>query len=73
MTSNQTPTYITPSDAPKRSNTGPVKPTILAFHGSGSNATVHTVQLARLSRFLKPHFEIESLQGTLSPPLIANL
>jgi hypothetical protein len=24
---------------------------------------VHTVQLARLTRLIKPHFEIESLQG----------
>jgi hypothetical protein len=43
------------------------KPTLLAFHGSGSNATIHTVQLARLTRVLKDHFQIESLQGILSP------
>lgn len=41
----------------------PAKPTILAFHGSGSNATIHTVQLARLTRFLKPHFEIVSVEA----------
>lgn len=46
------------------------KPTLLAFHGSGSNATIHTVQLARLNRVLKEHFNIESLEGTLylTPP-----
>lgn len=42
---------------------GSVKPTLLAFHGSGSNATVHTVQLARLMRVIKDHFEVESLEG----------
>jgi len=40
-------------------------PTILAFHGSGSNSTIHTIQLARLTRFLKPHFDLESLTGTI--------
>ena len=45
------------------SDTGVVKPTILAFHGSGSNATIHTVQLARLNRVLKDHFNVESLEG----------
>ncbi|RMZ66502.1 oxidoreductase [Pyrenophora seminiperda CCB06] len=40
-----------------------VKPTILAFHGSGSNATVHTVQLARLMRVIKSDFEVESLEA----------
>lgn len=42
-----------------------VNPTILAFHGSGSNSTIHTIQLARLARFLRPHFDIESLTGTV--------
>ncbi|KAF2449987.1 hypothetical protein P171DRAFT_405638 [Karstenula rhodostoma CBS 690.94] len=41
------------------------KPTLLAFHGSGSNDTIHIVQLARISRFLKPHFEIEALCGPI--------
>lgn len=41
------------------------KPTLLAFHGSGSNSTIHTIQMARLSRFLRPHFDIESLSGPL--------
>ena len=45
------------------SDSGAVKPTILAFHGSGSNATIHTVQLARLNRVLKEHFNVESLEG----------
>ncbi|KAF1832191.1 hypothetical protein BDW02DRAFT_503565 [Decorospora gaudefroyi] len=40
-----------------------IKPTILAFHGSGSNATIHTVQLARLMRVLRPHFNVESLEA----------
>ena len=41
-----------------------VKPTLLAFHGSGSNSTVHTVQLARLMRTIKSEFEVESMEGT---------
>lgn len=60
-------TYMSLSTAPKGS-TGSredaVKPTLLAFHGSGSNATVHMVQLARLTRVIKPYFDIESLEGT---------
>jgi hypothetical protein len=40
-----------------------MKPTILAFHGSGSNATIHTVQLARLTRLLKDHFDFVTLEG----------
>jgi predicted esterase len=64
MASQQNPTYITRSDPPKGSPSSSMKPTLLAFHGSGSNATIHTVQLARLMRFIKPHFEIESLEGT---------
>jgi hypothetical protein len=42
---------------------GNVKPTLLTFHGSGSNATIHTVQLARLMRFIKPHFNVLSLDA----------
>ncbi|KAL7772383.1 hypothetical protein CFE70_002342 [Pyrenophora teres f. teres 0-1] len=42
-------------------NTG-VKPTLLAFHGSGSNATVHTVQRARLNRVISSEFQIESME-----------
>ncbi|KAF2628038.1 hypothetical protein BU25DRAFT_457907 [Macroventuria anomochaeta] len=46
-----------------------VKPTLLAFHGSGSNATIHTVQLARLNRILKDHYNVESLEAPFpSPP-----
>jgi hypothetical protein len=41
----------------------PAKPTLLTFHGSGSNDTIHSIQLARLTRFLRAHFEIESLSG----------
>ena len=49
---------------PNMSNSGDsVKPTLLAFHGSGSNATIHTVQLARLNRVLKEHFNVETLEG----------
>jgi hypothetical protein len=40
-----------------------MKPTILAFHGSGSSAMVHTVQLARLTRVIGPDFDVESLEG----------
>jgi hypothetical protein len=40
-----------------------IKPSILAFHGSGSTGTVHTVQLARLNRHLKFDFEFVSLEG----------
>jgi hypothetical protein len=41
------------------------KPTLLTFHGSGSNDTIHSIQLARMARFLRAHFEIESLSGKL--------
>ncbi|KAJ4374410.1 hypothetical protein N0V86_007275 [Didymella sp. IMI 355093] len=44
------------------------KPTLLAFHGSGSNATIHTVQLARLNRVLKDHFTIEYLDAPFPSP-----
>lgn len=50
------------------SNSGSPKPTLLAFHGSGSNATIHTVQLARLNRILKDHFTIESLDAPFPSP-----
>ncbi|KAG9190878.1 hypothetical protein G6011_08966 [Alternaria panax] len=55
---------MTPSTAPSVEGLDRnVKPTLLAFHGSGSNATVHTVQLARLMRVIKGHFEVESLEA----------
>ncbi|KAH6004799.1 hypothetical protein HBI83_192140 [Parastagonospora nodorum] len=63
MSSTENPTYITTAEHPQSSSPGPIKPTLLAFHGSGSNATVHTVQLARLMRLLRPHFD-----RLLSPP-----
>ncbi|KAF1360822.1 hypothetical protein EJ07DRAFT_154745 [Lizonia empirigonia] len=44
------------------------KPTLLAFHGSGSNATIHTVQLARLNKLLKEYFTIESLEAPFPSP-----
>ncbi|KAI4936903.1 uncharacterized protein J4E92_001628 [Alternaria infectoria] len=63
-TQTENSTYMTPSTAPKLAGMGgPVKPTLLAFHGSGSNATVHTIQLARLMRVIKDHFEVESLEA----------
>jgi predicted esterase len=66
--SSENATYMTSSDPPKGSSSGgAVKPTLLAFHGSGSNATVHKVQLARLTRVINPYFQVESLEGTLSP------
>lgn len=40
-----------------------IKPTVLAFHGSGCNAMIHTVQLARLNKAIGSDFEIESLEG----------
>jgi predicted esterase len=43
-------------------SSGP-KPTLLAFHGSGTNATIHTVQLARLNRVLKPSFNVVNLDA----------
>jgi predicted esterase len=63
-------TYMTTSSTPKPlgGSSGSVKPTLLAFHGSGSNSTIHTVQLARLSRFLKKDFEIESMEGPFPCP-----
>jgi hypothetical protein len=62
-------TYMTPGIAPRASGLErDMKPTLLAFHGSGSNATVHTVQLARLMRVIKGHFEVESLEGKYTEP-----
>jgi hypothetical protein len=51
---------------PSTASPGSVKPTILAFHGSGSNATIHTVQLARIMRVVKPHFNVEALEGVFA-------
>ncbi|KAF1843018.1 citrinin biosynthesis oxidoreductase-like protein CtnB [Cucurbitaria berberidis CBS 394.84] len=57
------------STPPKENGSGePVKPTLLAFHGSGSNATVHTVQLARLMRAISPYFKVESLEAPFPSP-----
>lgn len=42
-----------------------MKPVVLAFHGSGSNAMVHSVQMARLNKVIGSDFEIESLEGML--------
>ncbi|KAF3036332.1 hypothetical protein E8E12_006576 [Didymella heteroderae] len=50
------------------SGSGDTKPTLIAFHGSGSNATIHTVQLARLNRVLKDHFTIEALEAPFPSP-----
>ncbi|KAJ4361929.1 hypothetical protein N0V83_010870 [Neocucurbitaria cava] len=62
-------TYMSPSTPPKGAGSGePIKPTLLAFHGSGSNATVHTVQLARLMRAIKPYFNVESLEAPFPSP-----
>ncbi|KAL6709399.1 hypothetical protein ACN47E_001806 [Coniothyrium glycines] len=66
MASPEPSTYITPSPS---SGPFPPKPTLLAFHGSGSNATIHTIQLARLARLLKPYLAIHSLDAPFpSPP-----
>ncbi|KAF2020572.1 hypothetical protein BU24DRAFT_3199 [Aaosphaeria arxii CBS 175.79] len=56
-----TTTFITPS--PSSPSPTPPKPTILTFHGSGSNSTIHTIQLARLSRHLRPHFTLLDLEA----------
>ncbi|KAF2712949.1 citrinin biosynthesis oxidoreductase-like protein CtnB [Pleomassaria siparia CBS 279.74] len=42
---------------------GTPKPTLLAFHGSGSNATCHHIQLLRLSKYLNKHFQIEDMNA----------
>ncbi|KAJ4399541.1 hypothetical protein N0V91_009366 [Didymella pomorum] len=64
-----TPTFFTLSTSPPTmSNSDNIKPTLLAFHGSGSNATIHTVQLARLNRILKDHFTVESLDAPFPSP-----
>lgn len=65
---SSTGTYITTSSSGTRSDDETVKPTLLAFHGSGSNATIHTVQLARLSRHLKEHFDIISCEAPFPSP-----
>ncbi|CAI6333120.1 unnamed protein product [Periconia digitata] len=36
-------------------------PTLLTLHGSGSSSLIHTIQLARLTRLLKPHFNLHHL------------
>lgn len=63
-------TFFTRSKTPPNmSGSGDsAKPTLLAFHGSGSNATIHTVQLARLNRTLKDHFNVESLEAPFPSP-----
>ncbi|KAH7392121.1 citrinin biosynthesis oxidoreductase-like protein CtnB [Phaeosphaeria sp. MPI-PUGE-AT-0046c] len=69
MASDTNATYLTPSEHPQGvQSSRPVKPTVLAFHGSGSNATIHTVQLARLKRFTQDHFEIASLEAPFPSP-----
>jgi hypothetical protein len=65
---------MTPGTAPQVAGFGgDVKPTLLAFHGSGSNATIHTVQLARLMRVIKGHFEVESMEGVYTKIPVASL
>ncbi|KAF1958393.1 hypothetical protein CC80DRAFT_30132 [Byssothecium circinans] len=71
MSASSTPASVTRSGTPQPSDGsggGGVKPTLLAFHGSGSNATIHTIQMARLSRLLKPHFDIISLDAPYPSP-----
>ncbi|KAF2476973.1 uncharacterized protein BDR25DRAFT_251450 [Lindgomyces ingoldianus] len=62
------PIYLTPSSSPRSTSGEPTKPTLLAFHGSGSNGTIHTVQLARLTRHLKTHFNIISCEAPFPSP-----
>lgn len=57
----------TPPDTAADTKARP-KPTLLAFHGSGSNATIHSVQLARLVRVIKPYFDIESVEAPFPSP-----
>ncbi|ORY12539.1 serine hydrolase FSH [Clohesyomyces aquaticus] len=59
---------MSPSPSPGPRAGEAVKPTILAFHGSGSNGTIHTVQMARLTRHLKPVFDIVSLEAPFPSP-----
>ncbi|KAF2029316.1 hypothetical protein EK21DRAFT_68016 [Setomelanomma holmii] len=60
---------MTAADPPLGSrNDETVKPTLLAFHGSGSNATVHRVQLARLMRVISPYVNVESLEAPFPSP-----
>ncbi|KAF2817599.1 uncharacterized protein BDZ99DRAFT_565320 [Mytilinidion resinicola] len=44
-------------------NAQPPKPSILCFHGSGSNAMIFNVQLARLARLLRPTFDLVILDA----------
>lgn len=62
-----TPIFTLGTPPPTMSDSD-VKPTLLAFHGSGSNATIHSVQLARLNRVLKDHLTIESLDAPFPSP-----
>ena len=43
-----------------------IKPTVLALHGSGSNAMIHSVQMARLNKAIGSDFQIESLEAPFS-------
>lgn len=66
MAAAETNTFFTLSPTP--ANMTNPKPTLLAFHGSGSNATIHTVQLARLNRVLKDQFTLETLDAPFPSP-----
>ncbi|PVH99759.1 hypothetical protein DM02DRAFT_493913, partial [Periconia macrospinosa] len=43
-------------------------PTLLTLHGSGSSSLIHTIQLARLTRLLKPYFTLTSLNAPFATP-----
>ncbi|KAL5116851.1 hypothetical protein ACEQ8H_005203 [Pleosporales sp. CAS-2024a] len=68
MSNATPPSHRQTSDPPSPASNGPVKPTLLAFHGSGSNSMIHTVQLARLMRLLNPYFEVESIEAPFPSP-----
>lgn len=66
MAAAESATFFTLS--PKTPTMSSPKPTLLAFHGSGSNATIHTVQLARLNRVLRDDFTLEPLDAPFPSP-----
>lgn len=70
MATQTNSTYMSPGLAPTSlsSSAESKKPTLLAFHGSGSNASVHAVQLARLMRVIKSHFNVEKLEAPFLSP-----
>lgn len=69
MSTSQKVKYVMCVDGPLDQPFGdPSRPTLLAFHGSGSNSTCHRVQLARLNMVLKKNFNILVFHAPFESP-----